>query len=76
MVIGKRYTLVIPKRIREKLKLKEGQRVLIRVEGDYAIIEPCPKDPFSVLREIVKGSYNEEEEEKKAEEWMKKNASR
>jgi len=76
VTIGKRYTLVIPKKIRERLRLKEGQKVLIRVEGNRVIIETCPDEPFSVLREIVKGSYSEEEEEKKAEEWLKKYANR
>ena len=52
-VIGRRYTLVIPKAVREELTLKQGQRVLIRVEGKRIIIEPLPWDPYKVLEEVV-----------------------
>jgi AbrB family looped-hinge helix DNA binding protein len=29
-VIGKRFTLVIPKAVKRRLRLREGQRVLVR----------------------------------------------
>ncbi|MEM1570001.1 MAG: AbrB/MazE/SpoVT family DNA-binding domain-containing protein [Candidatus Bathyarchaeia archaeon] len=74
-VIGRRYTLVIPKAIREELALKQGQRVLIRVEGKRIIIEPLPWDPYKVMEEVVGEPY-EEEEEVKAEEWLRSRAGR
>lgn len=73
-LIGRRYTLVIPKAIREELKLKQGQRVLIRVEGKRIVIEPLPWDPYKVLEEVVGEPYEEEREEVKAEEWLKNHA--
>lgn len=75
-VIGRRYTLVIPKAVREELTLKQGQRVLIRVEGKRIIIEPLPWDPYKVLEEVVGEPYKEEKEEVKAEEWLKSRAGR
>jgi AbrB family looped-hinge helix DNA binding protein len=75
-VIGKRFTLTIPKSIREDINLQEGQRVLIRIEGGKIIIEPLPMDPEAVLKEIVKESYKEESDEKLAEEWVTKHAGR
>jgi len=75
-VIGRRYTLVIPKAVREELTLKQGQRVLIRVEGKRIIIEPLPCDPYKVLEEVVGEPYEEEKEEVKAEEWLKSRAGR
>lgn len=75
-VIGRRYTLVIPKAVREELTLKQGQRVLIRVEGKRIIIEPLPWDPYKVLEEVVGEPYEEEKEEVKAEEWLKSRAGR
>lgn len=74
-VIGRRYTLVIPKAVREELALKQGQRVLIRVEGKRIVIEPLPWDPYKVMEEVVGEPY-EEEEEVKAEEWLRSRAGR
>lgn len=75
-VIGKRYTLVIPKVIREELGLKEGQSILVRVEGRRIIIEPLPCDPYKVLQEVIREPYEEAREEAKAEEWLKSRAGR
>jgi bifunctional DNA-binding transcriptional regulator/antitoxin component of YhaV-PrlF toxin-antitoxin module len=41
-VVGKKYDLYPPKGIREKLKLKPGQRVLYRVEGERLVVEVIP----------------------------------
>jgi len=75
-VIGRRYTLVIPKAVREELKLKQGQGVLVRVEGRRIIIEPLPWDPYKVMEEVVGEPYMEKREEVKAEEWLKSRAGR
>ena len=75
-LIGKRYTLVIPKPVREEMGLREGQRVLMYVEDGKLIIEPMPLNPYQILEEIVGEPYDEGEEEMKAEEWLKKNAGR
>jgi len=73
-VIGKRFTLVIPKAVRERLGLREGQRVLVRVEEGRVMVEPLPWDPYGVLKEVVGEPY-EEREEAEAERWLKKRAS-
>jgi AbrB family looped-hinge helix DNA binding protein len=73
--IGKRGTIVIPKEIRDKQELEEGQRVLIRIEGRKIIIHPLPKDPLKVLEDVIGEPYNEEEDEERAERWLKKHAS-
>jgi AbrB family looped-hinge helix DNA binding protein len=73
-VIGRRYTLVIPKAVREELALKEGQRVLIRIENNRIIIEPLPWDPYQVLEKIVGEPYEEEKDEAKAERWLRSHA--
>ncbi|KYH41902.1 MAG: AbrB family transcriptional regulator [Candidatus Bathyarchaeota archaeon B63] len=75
-VIGRRYTLVIPKSIRDELKLNQGQRVLIRLEDRRIIIEPLPLDPYKVLEEVVGEPYEEGKEEAKAEGWLKSHAGR
>ncbi len=73
--VGKRYTIVIPKSIREKLRLKEGSKVLLRISGNRIIIEPLPDSPFEILGKVVGEPYSEEVDEKKAQSWLMRNAS-
>lgn len=76
IAVGRRYTLVIPKSIREEIGLEEGQRVLIYVEGGKIVIEPFPGDPFKALKQIVREPYDETKDEKRVERWLKKHAGR
>ena len=71
-VVGKRYALVIPKAIRERLHFSEGQRVLISVQGGEMVVEPLPRDLLDVLDRLIGESYDEKRDEKKAEEFLKK----
>ena len=75
-VIGRRFVIVIPKSIRNELAVREGQRVLIRIERGRIVIEPLPFDPYSIMEEVVGESYEEKEEESRAEEWLKSRAGR
>ena len=70
--VGKRYTVVIPKAVRERLRLEEGQRVLIRARGSEIVLEPLPRDPFKTLDRLIGEPYDEAKDEKKAEEFLKK----
>mgnify|MGYP001046547288 CR=1 FL=1 len=76
VVIGRRYALVIPKKAREELNLREGQRVMVRVDDGRIILEPFPWDPYKVLGDIVVEPYEESRDEAKAEEWLKRHAGR
>ncbi|RLF23709.1 MAG: AbrB/MazE/SpoVT family DNA-binding domain-containing protein [Thermoprotei archaeon] len=74
--VGKRYTIVIPKEVREKLGLKEGSKLLLRIYGEKSLIlEPLPDNPFKVLEEVIGEPYKEDVDEKKAVEWLMKDAS-
>ena len=42
-VVGKKCDLYPPKAVREKLKLKPGQRVLYRVEEERLVVEVIPE---------------------------------
>jgi len=75
-VVGRRFTIVIPKSIRKELTVREGQRVLIRIERGRIVIEPLPFDPYSIMEEVVGEPYEEKEEESRAEEWLKSRAGR
>ena len=75
-VVGKRFTIVIPKSVREAIGLREGQRVLVRAEAGRVVIEPLPDDPYRVLEEVVGEPYDEVSDEEKAEEWLRRHAGR
>jgi AbrB family looped-hinge helix DNA binding protein len=75
-VIGKRFTLVIPKAVKGRLRLREGQRVLVRVEKGKVVVDPLPWNPFEMLEKIVGRPYIEEREEAEAERWLKEHAGR
>jgi AbrB family looped-hinge helix DNA binding protein len=47
--------VVIPKKIREKLGIVPGKRILFRLVDEHAEIKPLPDDPIKELRGILKG---------------------
>jgi AbrB family looped-hinge helix DNA binding protein len=40
-----RGQIVIPKNIRNELRIGPGKKLLIKTEGDHAILMPLPDDP-------------------------------
>ncbi|MEM2135920.1 MAG: AbrB/MazE/SpoVT family DNA-binding domain-containing protein [Candidatus Jordarchaeaceae archaeon] len=70
VVVGKKHVVMIPERIREIVGLKEGDVLKVRVEGKNIVLEPISPDPFKVLENIIGTPYSEEEDEKRAEEWL------
>jgi len=71
--IGKRFAIVIPKRVRKLLALREGQAVMVSAEGGRILVEPLPDDPYRVLADALGDfSYSEERYEKTAEEWLRR----
>ncbi len=75
VTIGRRYTMVIPKSIRKKMDLKEGQKVFVREQAGKILIEPLPTDPYKTLGAVLGDfTYVEEKHEKIAEGWLKKAA--
>ena len=53
VTISPKYQVVIPKAVREKLKLSPGQRVRVIVHGDR--IELIPLRPMQEMRGFLKG---------------------
>ncbi|MDE2485049.1 MAG: AbrB/MazE/SpoVT family DNA-binding domain-containing protein [candidate division NC10 bacterium] len=46
--------IVLPKRIRQNLDIRPGQKVALRLVGDHAEIKPLPRDPIESLHSIFK----------------------
>lgn len=68
--IGRRYTIVIPKPLRERLGLREGQLSEMRLEGGRIIITPRSEDPFRRLSELIGGVVYDDDAERMAEKWL------
>lgn len=72
--VGKKFTIVIPKKVRERLNIKEGEILGIKIEGEKIILEPKRFDPFKVLERVVRESYDEGKDEARTERWLMENA--
>lgn len=73
-IVGKRFCIVVPKAVRKKLNLREGQRVIVRADEGKLVIEPLPSEPLKVLERVIGEPYNERRDERKAELWAIKHA--
>ena len=66
--IGKKAQLVIPKSIRERMNITEGDKVFIDIINNTMVITPVPKN-ISELSGIAKGLYEEDYIEKERSKW-------
>jgi AbrB family looped-hinge helix DNA binding protein len=51
--IGKRFSVIIPKEIREKLGLKEGDVIIIKKKESEIVITPEKISPFKKLANLL-----------------------
>ena len=59
--VGRKGAIYLPKHIMRFLGVKEGDKVLIRVEGDKLVLEFVP-DPFSLALRVKKWAKTTVEE--------------
>lgn len=59
--VGKKGAIYIPKRIAKLLNISEGDKVIMRVEGDKLILEFIP-DPLSLALRVRKWARTTVEE--------------
>lgn len=45
VILSARGQIVIPREVRKQLKIVPGKKLLIKTEGDHAVIIPLPDDP-------------------------------
>jgi len=57
-----KYQIAIPKRIRAKLGIKPGQRLLVTEKEGSVMLTPVPMDPVEYLCGVYKGELSLTEE--------------
>jgi AbrB family looped-hinge helix DNA binding protein len=50
-----RGQIVIPREIRKKLQILPGKKILVKVEGNRAVLVPLPDDPVDHFCGVFKG---------------------
>ncbi|MGI0085225.1 MAG: AbrB/MazE/SpoVT family DNA-binding domain-containing protein [Nitrososphaerales archaeon] len=73
-IVGKRFSIVVPKSVRKRLNIREGQHVIVKVEEGKLVIELLPSEPLKVLERVIGEPYNEHGDERRAEKWLVKHA--
>ncbi len=65
VVIGKKFLMEIPKEIREKANLKEGQKVKLTVKGKEIILQPIidPLELALTASKFAETTFEEFEQE-------------
>jgi len=66
--VGKRYQIVIPKKIREQLGVKISDELIISVRNSWIVIQPRPRRYSEYMQGLGKGVWKEVE----ATEYVKK----
>lgn len=72
--VGKKNQIVIPKTIRNHLKIKEGTKILVEAEGNRPILRGIPGHTEAPVG-ISKGPYGEHRVESLRQAWNEENIS-
>ena len=57
VTVSSKYQVVIPQKVREKMKLKPGQKIIV-IEKD-GVVHLIPEKPLKELRGFIKGITTE-----------------
>ncbi|MBI3841107.1 MAG: AbrB/MazE/SpoVT family DNA-binding domain-containing protein [Thaumarchaeota archaeon] len=74
--VDPRFRVTIPKEIRAKLRVTEGQKLYVVSFGDSFIMKPVPDDPAHRLDEVLGDFSFDKEARRKAEKWLFENPRR
>ena len=68
--LDKRHRVTLPKEVRKRFRVAEGQKFFLVPYGDDLIMKPVPKDPSKELSRIVGAFQFTRRDRKKAEKWL------
>jgi len=67
--LSSKNQIVIPREVREQLGLKPGDKIVLALHGDTAIMIRKPKKYSEALAGIMKGTYPPDYLERERESW-------
>lgn len=70
--LDKRYRVTLPKQVRKRFRVVEGQKFFLVPYGEDLIMKPVPQDPSKEISKIIGDFQFSSEARKKAEKWLLK----
>ncbi|MDG7001257.1 MAG: AbrB/MazE/SpoVT family DNA-binding domain-containing protein [Nitrososphaerota archaeon] len=70
MELDKRHRVTLPKEVRKRFRMVEGQKFFLVPYGDDLIMKPVPKDPSKEMSKIIGDFQFSKKDRKKAEKWL------
>ena len=68
--LDKRHRVTLPKQLRKRFRVVEGQKFFLLPYGEDLILKPVPKDPSREMSKIIGDFQFSSEARKKAEKWL------
>lgn len=68
--LDKRHRVTLPKEVRKRFRMVEGQKFFLVPYGDDLIMKPVPKDPSKEMSKIIGDFQFSKKDRKKAEKWL------
>jgi len=65
-----RYRLTLPKEVRKRFRIVEGQKFFLVPHGDDLIMKAVPEDPSKEMSKITGNFQFNKKDRKKAEKWL------
>jgi AbrB family looped-hinge helix DNA binding protein len=67
--LDKRHRVTLPKEVRKRFRVVEGQKFLLVPYGGDLIMKPVPKDPSKEMSRVIGDFQFGKQDRKKAEKW-------
>ena len=74
--MDRKHRVTLPKEVRKRFRMIEGQKFFLLPYGDDLIIKSIPKDPSKELSRIIEDFQFDREDRRKAEKWLLQETTR
>ncbi len=68
--LDKKHRVTLPKKLRKKFRIIEGQKFYLVPYGDDFLLKPVPKDPEKKLDDMIGKIKFDREARRRAESWI------
>jgi bifunctional DNA-binding transcriptional regulator/antitoxin component of YhaV-PrlF toxin-antitoxin module len=73
--LDERHRITLPKDVRKRFKIVDGQKFYLVPFGNDLLMKPVPNDPAGDMSKIVGSFQFKRKDRKKAEQWLLKTTS-